>query len=170
MRNLWRLLLWMVLMPGSAYAANTAEWVKVPGGQADTSLGSGQVRALRWSTAATTTNGAVVVTTSAGETSKFLFTGSRTFSLRIEPQVGGSNAVARADLYACTRPALDACTALQWDTNNDGAADDNTLDPTNPEAIGTPAFFGISYIYLDPTVDPASGVAEVTITSEEVGP
>lgn len=153
MKPFWYLLLWMVLMPGSALAANP-DWTKL-GSNAGCNFGPGAICSFQWTSAANADSG-------------YLQTGGTAFSLRLEPHIEGSGAVATADVYACTRPSSDACTALNWDTDGDGVVDDNTLDSSNVMKLGTPVIMGVPFIYIDPTADPATGTAEVTAAGERV--
>lgn len=150
--SILRYLLWMVLLPGTALAANP-DWTKL-GSTAGCNFGSGAICSFQW-------------TATANADSGFLQTGSRPFSLRLEPHVEGSGTVATADVYACTRPAADSCTPLNFaDTDADGIFDSNTLTVAADNQVGTPVFMGLTWIYLDPTANPASGTAEVIATGE----
>lgn len=150
--SILRYLLWMVLLPGTALAANP-DWVRLGSANECSSFGSGTICSFQW-------------TSAVNANSDFLQVGGSPVSLRLEPHIEGAGAVATADVYACTRASVDACTALNWDTDGDGIVDDNTLDPSNVMKIGTPVFMGVPYIYVDPTANPAAGTAEVTATGE----
>lgn len=156
-----------VLAAVPAWAANTGKWVRLPESGGALVEGSDVARgpiAFRWAATADTPN--FVYDTSTE--SKFIFVSGEAFSFRIEPDKTSTNTAARADIFACTEPDVNSCSPLQWDTDADGVADDNTLDPTNPEAIGTPVFLGLVWIYVDPTVAPdGSVIAEVTLVAEK---
>src|SRR5574343_499222 len=147
--SILRYLLWMVLLPGTALAANP-DCTKL-GSTAGCTFGSGAICSFQW-------------TATANANSGFLQTGSRPFSLRLEPHIEGSGTAATADVYACTRPAVDACSPLEWDSDGVGTMD-NTL-AVGDFTIGTPVFMGIPWIYLDPTANPVSGTAEIVVTGE----
>lgn len=150
-----RYLLWMVLLPGTALAANP-DWLKLGSTTAECSFGPGSVCSFQW-------------TASANSNSDYLQTGGSPFSLRLEPHVEGSGTAATAAVYACTRPSADACSALNFiDTDGDGLVDSNTLTSSPAAQIGTPVFMGVAFIYVDPTANPASGTAEVTAIAERV--
>lgn len=152
--SILRYLLWMVLLPGTALAANP-DWLKLGSTTAECSFGPGSVCSFQW-------------TAAAAADSDFLQTGGTAFSLRLEPHIEGSGVIATADVYACTRPDTDACRPLLWDTDGDGVVDDNTLDPAVAMAIGTPVVMGVPFIYVDPTANPVTGTAEVTAVGERV--
>lgn len=148
-----RYLLWMVLVPGTALAANP-NWVRL-GSTADCgALARGSICSFQW-------------TTAANANSTYLQTGSRPFTLRFEPDKDGSTTDAEADVYACTSPTANACRLLLFaDTDNDGILDSAELSTATAVQLGTPVMLGIPWIYIDPTTNPTSGTAEVIATGE----